>query len=183
MVAESLQQRPKGTAPSLALSGDELTRVIQEASRRQGAALQQDAEARSLSSVDDAFAMAEELGIPEEHVRAALAAEQRKKQSAGGGAMKSFVAAAAGGILAAVGLKLLGLPLFLALLLAALVAGGVFAVGFVRSMSKRYPAERPGPPPVPGTCRVCFRPAHTPQSTFCEEHRYRPPGEAAPPSS
>ena len=68
------------------------------------------------------------------------------------------------------------MPALLAVPLAVLVAAGVFAVGFLAAMMKRHPEKASGPPPVPGTCRVCFRPAYTPQSTFCEEHRYKPQG-------
>ena len=84
--------------------------------------------------------------------------------------------AGAGGLFAGVGLGLAGVPALLAVPLGVLVAAGVFAVGFLVEMMKRNPAKAAGPPPVAGTCRVCFRPAHTPQSTFCEEHRYKPQG-------
>ena len=186
MGTETLQQRQRGDAPSPALSGDELTAVLEEANRLHGEAIKLDAATPSPGSVDQAFALAEELGIPEEHVRAALAAQQRKKAPEGGGTTKSLVVAGGGGVLAAVGLKLVGLPLFLAVVVAALVAAGIFAVGLLKAMAKRHPVKPAGPPPVPGTCRVCLRPAYTAVSTFCDEHRYRPPGEregTAPPPS
>lgn len=159
------------------LTSKELAAVIQEASRRQGQGLQQ-AGASSLASVDDAFALAEELGIPEEHVRAALLTQQRKKASSGGGLLKSALLAGVGGAATAFGLALLGLPGLLALPAGALVAAGIFAVVYLADLMKRNPEKAAGPPPVPGTCRVCFRPAHTPESTFCEEHRYKPAGPA-----
>jgi hypothetical protein len=176
MAEEALRQRPRAAPPSIDLSGDELTAVLQEASRLQGEALKQETEIPSPTSESNVFALAEELGIPEEHVRAALAAQQQKKQSAGGGTVKSLVVAGAGGLLGGLGLLLVGVPALLAVPLAALIAAGVFAVGFIAAMMRRHPAKASGPPPVAGTCRVCFRPAHTPQSTFCDEHRYRPPG-------
>lgn len=177
MESEAQRQRPRIPQPSQELSSKELAEVIQEASRRQGQALEGEG-AQSLNRVDDAFALAEELGIPEEHVRAALAAQQKKKLSMGAGSrLLSFVAAGAGGVFAAVGLKLLGLPALLAVLVAAAVAAGILTVALIAAMMKRYPAQATGAPPVPGTCRVCFRPAHTPQSTFCDEHRYKSPAE------
>ena len=175
MEKQAQKQRPQPGLPPMELSSKELAAVLQEASRRQGQELKQ-AGASSLSRVEDAFALAEELGIPEEHVRAALLSQQRKKASAGGGVFKSLALAAVGGVVTAVGLMLLGLPGLLALPAAALVGAGVFAVAFLAEMMKRNPAKAAGPPPVPGTCRVCFRPAHTPQSTFCDEHRYKPQG-------
>ena len=176
MSAESLRQMQRAAPPSIDLSGDELTAVLQEASRLQGEALKQESEVPALKSGGDVFALAEELGIPEEHVRAALAAQQRRKQSTGGGTARSLLVAGAAGLLAGVGLALFGVPALLAIPLAAVVAAAAFAVGFTAAMMKRYPAKAAGPPPVAGTCRVCFRPAHTPQSTFCEEHRYKPQG-------
>ncbi len=160
------------------LSREELTAVIQEASRRQGEELKR-SDAASLSKIEDAFALAEELGIPEEHVRAALAAQQRKKMSASGGILKSVLFAGLGGAATAVGLSLLGLPGFLAILIAAGVGAGIFTVVLIADLMRRNPAKASGPPPVPGTCRVCFRPAHTPESTFCEEHRYKALGTGA----
>ena len=169
-----VRERKRPAPPVPELSSDELTAVLQEASRLQGQALKQDSEVPSLTSESNVFALAEELGIPEEHVRAALAGQQRKKLSAGGGTMKSLLIAGAGGVLAGIVLGLVGVPVLLALPLAVLVAAGVFAVGFLAEMMKRNPVKAAGPPPVPGTCRVCFRPAHTPQSTFCDEHRHKP---------
>ena len=176
MAEESLRQRPRAAPPSIDLSGDELTAVLQEASRLQGEALKQESEVPALRSEGNVFAIAEELGIPEEHVRAALAAQRRKKQATGRGAMKPVLVAGAAGVLVGVGLALVGVTALLAVPLGVLVAAGVFAVAFLAEMMKRNPAKAAGPPPVPGTCRVCFRPAHTPQSTFCDEHRYKPQG-------
>ena len=175
MAEESQRERNRPAPPAPKLTAEELTAVLQEASRLQGEALkQQESEVPVPTSEDNVFALAEELGIPEEHVRAALAAQQRKKQSAGGGTAKVLLLAGAAGIVTGAGLALSGATLLLAASLAVAVAAGAYAVGLVAVMMKRIPEKASGPPPVPGTCRVCFRPAHTPHSTFCEEHRYRP---------
>ena len=160
------------------LDSKELAEVLQEASRRHGEAIKSDDAGRDLTSVDDAYALAEELGIPVEHVRAALAArESRKAASAVPG---TILVATAGAALTAAGLAVAGLPLLLAIP-AGLLVGGVMAVaGFIAGAMKRNPQKQSGPAPVPGTCRVCFRPAHTPESTFCEEHRYKMPGPTKP---
>jgi hypothetical protein len=176
MAEESLRQRPRSSPPSIDLSGDELTAVLQEASRLQGEALKQESEIPALKSEGNVFAIAEELGIPEAHVRAALATQRQKKQESGGGVVVPFLAAGAAGLVAGVGLALIGVTALLAVPVGVLVAAGVFGVAFLAQMMKKNPAKAAGPPPVPGTCRVCFRPAHTPQSTFCEEHRYKPQG-------
>lgn len=174
MAEESLRQRPRPAPPSIDLSGNELTAVLQEASRLQGEALKQESEVPSLKSEGNVFAIAEELGIPEEHVRAALATQQRKKLATGRGLTIPLLTAGAAGLVAGVGLALIGVTALLAVPFGVLVAAGVFGVGFLAEMMKRHPVKEAGPPPVAGTCRVCFRPAHTPQSTFCDEHRYKP---------
>lgn len=176
MSEEALRQRPRPAPPSVALSGDELTAVLQEASRLQGEALKQEAETPALKGTGDVFAIAEELGIPEEHVRAALATQRRKREATGTGVATWLLAAGASGVVAGVALGLVGLPALLAAPVGLVVAAGVFGIGLLVELAKRNPAKAAGPPPVAGTCRVCFRPAHTPQSTFCEEHRYKPQG-------
>jgi len=84
-----------------------------------------------------------------------------------------LLTAGAAGLVAGVGLALFGVTALFAVPVGVLVAAGVFGVGFLSEMMKRNPVKAAGPPPVAGTCRVCFRPAHTPQSTFCDEHRYK----------
>ena len=158
------------------LSSAELAEVLQEASRRHGEAIKNGETGRDMTSVTDAYAVAEELGIPVEHVRAALASrEARGAKSAMPG---TIVFAVAGAAVTAIALVVAGLPTFIG------VAGGIGAgmailiAGFIAGAMKRNPQKPSGPSPVPGTCRVCFRPAHTPESTFCEEHRYKLPGTA-----
>jgi hypothetical protein len=138
--------------------------------------MKQESEVPSLKGEGNVFAIAEELGIPEEHVRAALATQRQKKLATGRGVALPLVTAGAVGLVAGVGLGLIGVPILLAAPFGVLVAAGVFAIGFLAEMMKRNPVKAAGPPPVAGTCRVCFRPAHTPQSTFCDEHRYKPQG-------
>ena len=176
MADESHRQLPRPARPSIDLSGDELTAVLQEASRLQGEALKQESEIPSLKSTGNVFAIAEELGIPEEHVRVALATQRRKQQSTGRGVAMPLLVAGASGLVAGVALGLIGVIALLAVPFGVLVAAVVFAVGYLAGLMKKNPAKAAGPPPVAGTCRVCFRPAHTPQSTFCEEHRYKPQG-------
>jgi hypothetical protein len=159
-------------APSPELSSDDITAVVQEASRLHGQEIKQQG-APSLTRVEDAFALAEELGIPEEHVRAALARRQEQKSIAAGGFARPLLFGAAGGVGTAVLLTLAGSPLLVTVLVAAVVAGGIFGIAALVDLMKRNPQKSEGPAPVPGTCRVCFRPAHTPQSTVCEEHRYK----------
>jgi hypothetical protein len=166
------------TQSTTQLSSKELAEVLQEASRRHGEAIKNDDGGRDLTSVDDAYAVAEELGIPVEHVRSALAArESRKAASAVPG---TLLVAGAGTAIAVAGLAFAGLPLLLAVPLGLVVGGVIAGAGFIFGAMKRNPQKLSGPAPVPGTCRVCFRPAHTPESTFCEEHRYKMPGGPKP---
>ncbi|MGK2857092.1 MAG: hypothetical protein ACSLFQ_07790 [Thermoanaerobaculia bacterium] len=180
MSEQQLQQarRAQATQSGTQLNSKELAEVIQEASRRQGEAIKNGDAGRDLASVNDAYAVAEELGIPVEHVRAALASrESRKAKSAVPG---TIVFAIAGAALTGGALILVGLPVFVG------VAGGIGAgmviaiAGFIAGAMKRNPEKLSGPAPVPGTCRVCFRPAHSSESTFCEEHRYKGLGQAKP---
>jgi len=166
-----MQRRRQVPESSLELSSDELAQVLQEASQRQGKTIE--GEAASLTRVDEVFAIAEELGIPEEHVRAALASHQRKEQNDKRGIGRSLFVAAASGGLTAVGLIALGASTVLAIVGACGIAAATLAVLLVTAAKKSSSAKASGP--IPGMCRVCFRPAHTPQSTFCDEHRYRPP--------
>lgn len=180
MTQQQMEQarRAQATQSGTQLNSKELAEVLQEASRRHGEAIKNDDAGRDLASVDDAYAVAEELGIPVEHVRAALASrESRKSKSAVPG---TVVFSIAGAVVTAGALMLVGLPLFVG------VAGGIGAgmaiavAGFIVGAMKRNPQKQEGPSPVPGTCRICFRPAHTPESTFCEDHRYKGPGGAKP---
>jgi len=152
--------------------------VLQDASRRQGEAIKNDEAGRELNTVDDAYAVAEELGIPVEHVRAALASRESRKAAAS--VPGTIMLAVGGAAVTAVALIVLGVPMIIGVT-GGLVAGMVIgAAGFIAGAMKRNPQKLSGPAPVPGTCRVCFRPAHSPESTFCEEHRYKMSGEPKP---
>jgi hypothetical protein len=171
-------RRAQATQGGTQLSSKELAEVLQDASRRHGEAIKSDDAGRDLTSVDDAYAVAEELGIPVEHVRAALASRESRK--AGSAVPGTIIASLAGAAITAGALVVLGVPVIIGVG-GGIAAGAVIAIaGFIAGAMKRNPQKLSGPAPVPGTCRVCFRPAHTPESTFCEEHRHKMPGREKP---
>jgi hypothetical protein len=166
-------RRTQATQSGTQLNSKELAEVLQEASRRHGEAINNEETGRDLASVDDAYALAEELGIPVEHVRSALASRESRKRRRlmpGVGAIAVIGAVVIGG-----GLVLAGLPVFVGVAGAIGAGMAVVVAGLIAGAMKANPQKLSGPAPVPGTCRVCFRPAHTPESTFCEEHRYKGP--------
>jgi len=171
-------RRTQSTQSGTQLSSKELAEVLQDASRRHGDAIKNDDAGRDLTTVDDAYAVAEELGIPVEHVRAALASRESRKAAAS--VPGTIVLAVGGAAVTAVALIVLGVPMLIGVT-GGLVAGMVIgAAGFIAGAMRRNPQKLSGPAPVPGTCRVCFKPAHTPESTFCEEHRYKMSKEGKP---
>jgi hypothetical protein len=177
-MSEQLQQARRTQSEGNRLSSEELAAVLQDASRRQGEAIKNEDATRDLSTVDDAYAVAEELGIPAEHVRAALASRQSGK--AGSVVPGTLILAVGGAAVTAAALYLLGVP-WLIFIPGGIAAGVVIAAaGLIAAAMRRNPQKLSGPPPVPGTCRVCFKPAHTPESTFCEEHRHKMQGAAKP---
>lgn len=166
------------------LSADELAAVIKEAARRQGDDLKREG-TTSVTTMDDAYALARELGIPEEYVtEAAGDLESRRFMESQIGRLRGrrlvqFVVWLGIGIGVVAAASLLNLG-WLAFLLAAGVAGLIVLVALVRWLSVAMGGadlKQIGPAPVPGRCRVCGRPAVTPESTFCEDHRYRSPAE------
>lgn len=171
-------RRAQATQSGTPLTSKELAEVVQEASRRHGEAIKNDDAGRDLASVNDAYAVAEELGIPVEHVRAALAARAERKAEA----LIPVLGLVGFGVALVTGITfpLLGLPLFVGVLAGVVVGGALFVAGLIYRAMKRNPQKQAGPSPVPGTCRVCFQPAHAPESTFCEEHRYKSPGGGKP---
>lgn len=171
-------RRARAASSSTPLNSKELAEVLKDASRRQGAASTSEGVGRDITTVEDAYSLAEELGIPVEHVRAALASrESRKASSAVPG---TILFAGVGAVVTAGALILLGLPLFVGVG-GGIAAGVVIAIaGLIAGAMNRNPQKLSGPPSVPGTCRVCSQPAHTAESTFCEEHRYKVPGQAKP---
>ena len=164
------------------LSSEEVSAIIREAGKREGKEHQANLE--GALTVDDAYELARQLGIPEEHVTAAArdleAGRIRGKHSAKVQKARRNQALIAGLVVLVIGGiwlgKLAGGLLFtfflllLTLIFVVLLGRWLFtAIGDGDLKSE--------PPPVAGTCRVCFKPAHSPESTFCEEHRYKLPSE------
>lgn len=165
------------------LSSDELTEVITEAARKQGEDLKRE-QTSSVTTMEDAYALAREIGIPEEYVSEAAGSLEAKRYSSlmvsqiRGKRLVHFLAALGIGV-AAIGVAWL-LGGWLTFLAAAGFAGLIVLVALVRWLAVAVgdtDLKQLGPPPVPGRCRVCGRTAVTPESTFCDEHRYRSPAE------
>jgi len=167
------------------LSGDELTSIIEEAAKRQGEALKRE-QSTSVTTMDDAYALARELGIPEELVTEAAGDLDAKRYTEArlgqirGKRLRQFLAAlgSGAGVLAIVWLMKLGG--WATLLTAVGVVGVIVLIALVRWIIVAMgdtDLKQIGPPPVPGRCRVCGRTAVTPESTFCDDHRYRSPAE------
>jgi len=167
------------------LTNDELTSIIEEAARKQGEDLKKE-QATSVTTMDDAYALARELGIPEEYVTEAagdLDAKRYAEATLGrirGKRLVQFLAVlgVGAGVLAIVWVLKLGS--WMTLLTAAGIAGLIVLVALVRWIAVAMgdtDLKQIGPPPVQGRCRVCGRTAVTPESTFCEEHRYKSPAE------
>jgi hypothetical protein len=167
------------------LTSDELTSIIEEAAHKQGEDLKKE-QAKSVTTMDDAYALARELGIPEEYVTEAageLDARRYTELRIGqirGKRMVQFLAALGIGAAAVAIVWLLKLGTWLTLLAAAGVAGLIVLIALVRWLVVAMgdtDLKQIGPAPVPGRCRVCGRTAVSPESTFCEEHRYKSPAE------
>ena len=165
------------------LSSDQLTSIIEEAARRQGEDLKKE-QSTSVTTMDDAYALARELGIPEEYVTEAAGdldakryAELRLGQIRGRRMVQFLVVLGLGAaVVAAVWLA----GSWLAVLAAAGLAGAIALIALARWLIVAMgdtDLKQIGPPPVPGRCRVCGRTAVTPESTFCDDHRYRSPAE------
>lgn len=170
------------------LSSDELASVIKEAAKKQGEDLKREQTA-SVTTMDDAYALARELGIPEEYVTEAAGSldarrygELRLGQLRGRRLVQFLVTAVVGaGAVALIWALGLGWITFLAL---SGLAGLVVLVALIRWLAVAMgdvDLKQLGPPPVPGRCRVCGQAAVTPESTFCDEHRYRSPAERKAP--
>lgn len=188
---EHEQEPHTKSAPGPPLSSADLSAILDSAIARHSEALRSDQ-----TTLEEAIDIARQLNIPEEHVIAAAeelrrrkieeAAEQRhgmgrslRRARIRAGRRTAFLIASA---LAA----LLIVPWFLDpasptrpttgyLILCALPAV-FFAWRWLISPVSDAQADRVELPLAAGTCRVCQAPASTPQSTFCEEHRYRGPG-------
>lgn len=167
------------------LSSDELAAVIKEAAKKQGEELKRE-QATSVTTMDDAYSLARELGIPEEYVTEAagdLDARRYTDLRVGqlrGRRMIQFLAAAGIGAVVVGAIWVLGLGGWLTFLMAAGLAGLIALIALVRWLAVAVGdvnLKQIGPAPVPGRCRVCGQAAVTPESTFCEEHRYKSPAE------
>lgn len=177
--------------PGPALSAADLSAILDSAIARHSEALRSDQ-----TTLEEAIDIARQLNIPEEHVIAAAEELRRRKaaeaaehrQGAGrslrrarirAGRRTAFLVASA---LAALfvapwffGAPDAARPTITYFLLCALPVA-FFAWRWLISPVSDAQADRVELPLVAGTCRVCQAPASTPQSTFCEEHRYRGPG-------
>jgi len=167
------------------LSSDELAEVIEKAARKQGEDLKQD-DGKPVSTMDDAYALAQELGIPEEYVTEAAGDLEVRKYA--GIRIRSIrrkrlvqLAAMIGIGVGAVGVAwLMNLGGFLTWLGILGIGGLIVLVALVRWLAVAIGdpnLKQIGPSPVAGICRVCGRTAVTAESTFCDDHRYRSPAE------
>jgi len=167
------------------LSSEELTAVIEQAAKKQGEDLKRE-KTQSVTTMDDAYALARELGIPEEYVTEAagdLDARRFGELQLGrlrGRRMVQFLMVAGVGVAVVAAIWVLNLGGWLTFLAAAGIAGLIALVALVRWLSVAMGdpnLKQIGPAPVPGRCRVCGRTAVTAESTFCEDHRYKSPAE------
>jgi hypothetical protein len=143
------------------------------------------------ATLEDALEIARELGISEEQVRASLQEVRAEKLKSARREEKravvrsrrrlaAWIATAAAAVFT--GWLLMGAAgVGLTTLAWASIVLGWLGAGALVYRAKFSPvsdaqADRVELPPVAGTCRVCGKTAHSPQSTFCEEHRYRGPG-------
>ncbi len=167
------------------LSGDELASIIKEAARKHGEELKK-SDDKPVTTMDDAYTLARELGIPDEYVTEAAGELEAKRFTGirvGQIRRRRLVQLAA---MVGIGLGALGVAWLFNLggfstVLAILgVAGLLVLVALVRWLSVALgdPAlKQIKQAPVPGICRVCGLQAVTAESTFCDDHRYRSPAE------
>lgn len=180
MEAQAQQrQAPPQSKTSRPLSSDELAEIIKEASRRQGDAITRENAAAGVATLEDAYALAQELGIPPEYVTEAASNLARSKASTDQlsatrkGRLKTFLTTALVSVVGFGAAAMLGAPI-VGLMVIAVVLGGLTLATLLRWLSSTMGS--PGTnevAPVPGRCRVCMKPAFKPESTFCEEHRYK----------
>jgi hypothetical protein len=170
------------------LTEDELQELLTDAIARQGEAQRRQDVSHTLSTLDDALEIARQLNVPEEHVRAAAAEihkrrlRERRRQLVRERRRADFLAAL--GLLVGVALVVAVVGASLAaliFLMLALIPVAVLGWRWLRAPVTDEEADRTELPPIPGKCRVCWRDAHTPQATFCEEHRYKGPNAGQQP--
>jgi len=165
-------------ASSDTLSSDELSSVLSKASRIQAEHQQV---GREVSTVDQAFETARELGINDEHVREAIdelrkqkgrralfrAATRRRRR-----AFLRFVASMLGTV-AIVGLAA-GFDTARVVAMAMTIPLLIIGFQWIKALFfERYPAVAAEFGPLSGECRVCGKPAWQAKATFCSEHRPR----------
>lgn len=181
-----LRQNQADPPAAARLSSDDLNLVLSDAIRRQSRAQEeterQISQLGQVTSVDDAIEIAQQLNVDEKHVRAALADYQKSRLR---GQRRDLVRA--GRRNTGIGLLVLGGVVLVGALAAApalawvgaagLLAGGaLFLWGMLGGVSDTA-ADQKEIMPVAGTCRVCGKSAYNERSTFCEEHRYKGPGQ------
>jgi hypothetical protein len=174
------------SAPAVRLTPEELSLLLDEAIARHSEAERREHDSTRLATLDDAIEIAQQLNIPEEHVRsAARTMERRKRLEQGKAAVRrgrrtafriglgiALAATLLDGVLSLFvpGSVMVWMWAFQAL--PAWVVAAVFAWWLSRPVTDAH-AERWQPKPVPGECRVCGAEAYSPRATFCEEHRYK----------
>ncbi len=170
-------------AASVRLSPDELQALMSDAIRRHGQAERAaDPVDRSLATLDDAYEIARQLNIPEEHVRAAVAERQKgklreqKREVIRRRRQRHFFATLGIALIATLGLLIGGMQVSLGGL-AVLLWVAALILGFQAKAARiaDADADRVDLPPQPGTCRVCGAAAYNERATFCDQHRYRGP--------
>jgi hypothetical protein len=179
-----MQKQEQRTPARPGLSSDELASIIKEAARRQGEDLKRD-DTKPVSTIDDAYAVARELGIPDEYVTEAAGDLQARRftelqvRQIGRKRLTQLVTMLGLGIGVVALVWMLGIG-WLTFLGVAGLAGLVIMVALIRWLSVAIGdpgLKQIGSAPVPGRCRVCGREAVAPESTFCDEHRYKSPAE------
>lgn len=175
------QQESRGVR----FSPEELEAVMKSAIARHGAA-ERDADwvmASGATTLEEAVEIGLQLGIPEEHVRAAARESQqnrlreRQVETVLARRKTAFACAAAGLVAGIIAFGLAGqrgAEVWLTALAAMVPVLGVF-YWWLRASVSEEEANRVAVIPVAGVCRVCGAEAYSERSTFCEEHRYKGP--------
>lgn len=171
-------------ADSVRLTPDELQALMGDAIRRHGQTEREsDPLDRSLATLEDAYEIARQLNIPEEHVRAAVAERQKgklrdqKRAVVRSRRQARFVIVLGIAVLTAVGAVLAGMNIGLIAVAALFGIGAIFAgIQAKTAPVSNEEADRVELPPQPGACRVCGAPAYNERATFCAQHRFRGPG-------
>jgi hypothetical protein len=185
MRLENEPPSPSQQSSGVRLTASEMDAVLNRAIARESS--KAEIEPRE-ATLEDALEIARELGISEEQVRASLAEVRSEGLKGGRSDEKRAVVRArrrrAAGVTTALMAAFMAVLLFapagstMTLFGCLLIVAGWLGVGWLIFKARFSPvtdaeADRVELPPVAGTCRVCGKSAYSPQSTFCEEHRYR----------